>query len=149
VLFVRFNLDLFHGESDWEDSAAGVVALLRASVAINRRYLRAHPECPSPFARDERTGKFLLRYLVAHAREKVETFRTIPEILEAGGSDCDGLLAYIVAWRQERENDLQADVFVQWKRGLLPGTLKYHVLEKNGRGDVGDPCRLLGMGKAA
>jgi len=148
VLFVRFNLDLFHGEADWEDSAAGVVGLLRASVAINRRYLRKHPDCPSPFDKKP-DGSYRFRYLEAHAREKVETFRSIPEIIEAGGSDCDGILAFVVAWRIERESDPTADVFVQWKRGIVPGTLSYHVLETNGRGDVGDPCRTLGMGRRA
>lgn len=146
MLFVRFNLSLFHGESDWEDSGAGVTALLRASVLINRRYLQSHPDCPSPFDKDER-GRYRIKYLVEHARQKVETFRSIPEILEAGGSDCDGLVPFVVAWRIERENDPLADIFIQWKRGLQPGTLKYHVLEKAGDGSVGDPCRTLGMGR--
>jgi hypothetical protein len=143
---VRFNLNLFHGEADWEDSAAGVYDLLCTSVKINRRYLQAHPDCPSPFAKNA-DGSFRFRYLVAHARETIETFRTIDEIIKAGGSDCDGLVPFVVAWRIERENDPGADVFVQWKRGLVPGTLKFHVLEKSGRGDVGDPCRTLGMGR--
>jgi hypothetical protein len=148
LLFVRFNLDHFHGESDWEDSACSVTALLRARVYINRRYIRSHPDCPSPFEKLA-NGKYRFRYLVSHAKEAVETFRSIEEIIAAGGSDCDGLVPYVVAWRIEREGDAGADVFTQWKRGLEPGTLKYHVLEKNGRSEVGDPCRTLGMGKAA
>ena len=147
MLFVRFNLSLFHGEADWDSSAHGVATLLRSSVAINERYIRDNPDCPSPFERDE-YGKLKIRYLVAHAMEKVETFRSIPEIITAGGSDCDGLVPFVVAWRRVRENDPGADIFIQWKRGLQPGTLKYHVLEVDGRGQVADPCRLFGMGKS-
>lgn len=146
TLPVLFNLDLFHGEEDWKDSAGGVCDLLRASVRINRRYIRSHPDCPSPFEKDA-YGNYRFRYLIAHALEKKETFRAIPEIIEAGGSDCDGIVPFVVAWRNERENDLKADIFLQWKRGLQPGTLKYHVLEKRGDGAVGDPCRTLGMGR--
>lgn len=145
ALAVEFSLDLFHGEEDWSDSAAAVCDLLRASVAINQRYLRAHPECESPFAKNA-DGSFKIRYLSAHANGPKEKFRSIPEILDSGGSDCDGLVAFVVAWRRERENDPRADVVLQWKRGLQPGTLRYHVLEKRGRdGAVGDPCRTLGM----
>jgi len=146
ALAVAFNLDLFHGEEDWRDSAAGVCDLLRSSVKINRRYLKSHAECPSPFAKNDQ-GIYLIRYLQAHAEESRETFRWIPEILACGGSDCDGIVPYVVAWRIERENDPRADIFLQWKRGLEPGTLKYHVLEVRGDGSVGDPCRTLGMGR--
>lgn len=146
MLFVKFNLNLFHGEADWDASAHGVSTLLRSSVAINERFLRDNPDALSPFGVDENGRR--LRYLVSHAMEKVETFRTIHEIWKDGGSDCDGLVPYVVAWRRVRENDPGADVFIQWKRGLVPGTLKYHVLEVNGRGDVADPCRFFGMGKS-
>lgn len=145
ALAVEFELDLFHGEEDWSDSAAAVCDLLRASVAINCRYLRAHPDCPSPFAKDA-NGNYVFRYLRAHAEGPKEKFRSIPAIIAAGGSDCDGLVAFVVAWRRERENDPNADVVLQWKRGTQPGTLRYHVLEKRGKdGAIGDPCRTLGM----
>jgi hypothetical protein len=145
TLTVEFDLDLFHGEEDWSDSAAAVKDLLTASVKINQRYLRAHPECPSPFAKDE-NGRYLLRYLNAHANAPREKFRSIPAILAAGGSDCDGIVAFVVAWRREREGDAKADVALQWRRGLQPGTLRFHVLEKRGSdGALGDPCRTLGM----
>lgn len=145
MLFVKFNLSLFHGEADWSASAHGVTALLRASVLINEKYLRDHSDCPSPFDRDE-SGRLKIKYLVEHAMEKVETFRSIPEILNVKGSDCDGIVPFVVAWRRVRENDPGADVYVQWKRGLQPGTLKFHVLEISGRGEVADPCRFFGMG---
>ena len=145
ALEVEFSLDLFHGEEDWSDSASGVADLLRSSVRINQRYLRSHPNAPSPFKKDP-NGRYLLRYLSAHANEPREKFRSIAEIVECGGSDCDGIVPYVVAWRREREGDSTADIFLQWKRGLEPGTLKYHVLETNGRKAVGDPCRTLGMG---
>lgn len=145
-LAVGFNLDLFHGEDDWNESAAGVADLLRASVRINQRYLRRNLKSPSPFSIGS-DGRYLYRYLIEHANETRETFRGIEEIIEAGGSDCDGIVPWVVAWRRERENDPKADIFLQWKRGLVPGTLTYHVLEKNGRDEIGDPCRTLGMGQ--
>lgn len=145
-LAVVCNLDLFHGEEDWSDSAAGVADLLRASVRRNVRYLIANPDSPSPFALLP-DGTFRFRYRQDHAEEKIETFRSISEIIAAGGSDCDGIVPWVVAWRRVRENDPGADIYLQWKRGLEPGTLKYHVLEKNGAGAVGDPCRTLGMGR--
>jgi hypothetical protein len=146
TLAVKIHLDLFHGESDWFESAAAVAGELRESVRRNVRYLRSHPDCPSPFARDAcKWGS--LRYLQEHANEPEETFRSIAEIIEAGGSDCDGLVPYVVAWRIAREKDSGADIFLQWKRGLQPGTLQYHVLEKNSRGEIGDPCRYFGMGR--
>ncbi len=144
ALLVEFELDLFHGEEDWFDSAAAVCDLLRSSVSINERYLRANPDCPSPFSKDSQ-GRYRFRYLRAHAEAPRERFRSIPAIIEAGGSDCDGLLAFIVAWRRVRGGDPKADIVLQWKRGLQPGTLRYHVLEKRGDGAVGDPCRTLGM----
>jgi hypothetical protein len=147
MLFVKFNLSLFHGEADWNASAFGVSALLRASVTINEQYLRDNPDAPSPFERDER-GKLKLRYLVAHAMESVETFRSYPEIIKAGGSDCDGLLPVVIAWQRVREGDNGADIYITWKRGLARGTLKYHVLGINGRGEVADWCRFNGMGRS-
>ncbi len=88
-LAVEFSLDLFHGEEDWADSAAAVCDLLRASVSINQRYLRANLDCPSPFEKGA-DGAYLIRYLSAHANGPKEKFRSIPEILASGGSDCDG-----------------------------------------------------------
>lgn len=139
TLAVEFVLCLFHGEEDWSDSAAAVSDLLRASVKINERYLQSHPKTPSPFEAG-------IRYLHAHANSAQETFRSIPEILRSGGSDCDGLVPYVVAWRRVRGNDPKADIFLQWKRGIEPGTLRYHVLEKRGfDGAIADPCRFFGM----
>lgn len=150
-LAVVVNLDLFHGEADWEESAAGVAGLLRESVRRNVRYLKKNPGCPSPFTKLQ-DGSFLLRYRLDHALEPYETFRSIPEILQPKdggppGSDCDGIVPFVVAWRIVKENDPGASVYIQWKRGAVPGTLTYHVLEKNGRGEIGDPCRTLGMGR--
>jgi hypothetical protein len=150
-LAVVSNLDLFHGEADWEDSAAAVTELLTGSLKRNVRYLRRHPEVPSPWAKRP-DGRYLLTYRADHASEPYETFRSISEIIrppDGGppGSDCDGLSPYAVAWMIVRENDPGARIFIQWKRGMVPGTLTYHILQINGRGEVGDICRTLGMGR--
>ncbi len=146
----HLDLELFQ---EWDDASAAVADLLRAAVRRNRRYMRRHPDCPSPFERDD-AGRYRYRYKHAHANDAGVTcdgnprehIRSVPEILEAEGSDCDGLLCWIVAY-QQTHGDPRCRVFVVWRRGAPPHTavIDYHVQRKNGDGSVADDCVGRGM----
>jgi hypothetical protein len=142
-ILVEFAIVL--AEDEWREDAALITDLLSAAVRRNVRYLRAHPECPSPFAMDDE-GRFLYTYRVEDSKLPKERFSTIEEIIDNGGGDCDKLVPWVVAFRIVRGGDTKARCILIWKRGPASQTIHYHVQEfRSIDGAVGDPCRTLGM----
>lgn len=117
----------------------GLEAALECVVALNRVYLRAHPDTPALY----RAG---VRYLRdadrgSQAVPDTELWLTIPDCIRSGGADCKVLSAWRVA--ELREQGEHARCLLS-NRGYL-----WHVRVTRSDGTIEDPSRLLGMEAAA
>lgn len=118
----------------------GLQAACAVLVALNRLYLRSHPEEPGIYD----SG---VRYLrdVEHANQetpRAELWVTIPDAKRAGGGDCKVLGAWRVAELQEQGEAAHCHV----KR---VSQTKWHIQVRREDGSIEDPSRELGMGEAA
>jgi hypothetical protein len=91
-------------------------------------YLRSHPNTPGIYG----SG-------VRFKRERAETWKRIPDVIAAGGGDCEDLAAWRAA--ELRVQGIPAVVIVE---KIAPG--KFHAIVGTDEG-VEDPSRKLGMGK--
>lgn len=113
---------------------------LEGLTLANQAYLRAHPECPHPYA-------------VAGLRWEMEPigqedWQSIPYILERLRADCEDLACYLVAWKRERERIPAVADFTH--RDLQEPTTGgmvslYHIICRYPDGRIEDPSRKLGM----
>lgn len=103
--------------------------LLRALVALNILYLRAHPRTPLL----KRSG---VRYESQSASH--ERFKTIPQVIAANGGDCDQLVPWRVA--ELRMQGIRANPEVR-----KMGRNLWHVYVRMPNGRVEDISAHLGM----
>ena len=120
--------------------ALGLQASLAVLVALDRLYLRAHPQCPGIYA----SGVRYLRDAEQRNQEtpRAELWLTIPDAVRAGGADCKVLAAWRTAELLEGGESAACDV-----AEVRPG--KWHIRVRRGDGSIEDPSRILGMGEAA
>lgn len=126
-------------ELDGDDAAAfrkALATLLTTLVELNARYLLAHPRTPA-----------LYRSCVRYAPDpiergkRIELWRTVPKVLEAGDGDCEDLASWRVAELLVRKR-LAWPVF-RW--GYKNGDTHYHILVGRPGGHREDPSKILGM----
>lgn len=105
--------------------------LLRAMVAIDCDYLRENPDCPD------------LHYSgVRYARERGETWQSIPEILANGKGDCEDLACWRAAELIVRKG---IEARAQAVRQSVGGRQYHIVVSLPVAGYTEDPSRALGM----
>lgn len=115
--------------------------LLDLMVALNRRWLFEHPECPPLYA----SG-------VRYRHERVDTFEqwlTVPwlwaSVLRGDYlADCKGLCAWRVAELQLAGEKRARCV---WDVQIIGGRVVVHIRARRNDGSKEDPSALLGMGR--
>lgn len=151
---IVFKCGLF-GQHDRRSSEIIILLCLDTLIAINRVWLKDHPETPLLY----HSG---VRYLTDDERDRrrgitegtTEDFCSIPEILSWADKvgDCDDLASWRVAELRERGR-IKCRPYIRWRdRG---GFTLYHVLvqyaDHNGRYHSGcrfeDPSLVLGMAR--
>jgi len=168
---VLFDMNLFDGEDERENSQKRILWLLEALTCCNQLWLKQHPETPliynsgikykvpAQFERDDSPEistirAFLMKNsaprdvmsafkMVDQACGGGEVFREIPRIIENGGGDCDN----VASWRaaELRQHGIQASPYITWRR-RADGGMTYHVVVRWPDGSSEDPSLLLGMG---
>jgi hypothetical protein len=171
---VLFDMNLFDGENDRENSQKRVLCLLEALVWCNRLYLQQHPDTPLLYrsgvtykvpAQFEKEAVPEVAIVRAYLESKNapadvlsafkvladsvgggEHFREIPRIIENGGGDCDNVASWRVA--ELRELGINAKPYITWRTRPDGGTT-YHVIVMWPDGSSEDPSLLLNMGGEA
>ena len=130
---VEFITGAFRWGASQAESHQILLSLLNALIALNRHYLRWHPDTPQ-----------LYRSGVRYRREPkgAEKWTTIPVILRKGHADCEDL----VGWRVSELNHwgIAARPSFTWR--TIGNTRTYHILVFLPSGVTEDPSRILGMG---
>jgi hypothetical protein len=120
--------------------ATGLEAALECLVALDRVYLRTHPQCPGIYD----AGIRYLRDADGASQETPpsELWLTVPDCIASGGADCKVLAAWRVAELRERHGEHARCVLS--RHGRL-----WHVRVARSDGTIEDPSRILGMGGEA
>lgn len=171
---VLFDMKLFDGEDDRENSQKRILWLLEALTRCNQLYLRNNPntpllyksgvtyKLPEQFERNNMPEAVLARNWLSKAnapsnvRDAFENlaeqcgsgehFRDIPRVIENGGGDCDN----VAAWRaaELREKGFDVSPYITWRKRPDGGTTYHVIVRWNNDGSSEDPSLLLGMGGA-
>ena len=138
---ILFEVKLFRGEWDRARSQVALLKLMEALSQLNEGHL-AQMEYPP-----------LYESGVRYQREKDESWRDIPTLLELGEGDCEDLACWRIA--ELRRGGSYAFPYVAFQR--RNGTYRYHALverfekldKRTGKftgQSIEDPSRVLGMG---
>ena len=126
---------LFESEEERVASERVLRLLLDALLEEDERVLRAHPEFPNLYE----SG---VRYQTEPAG--VESFSSIPVVLERLHGDCADLASYRAAELRVRAGIAARTVYKFQRRP--DGSLLYHILVQFPDGRIEDPSANLGMG---
>lgn len=113
---------------------AYLLVLIDALVRLNRLLIRQMPRLPTIYesgVRYKREGR-------DRQGNRIEDWRTVVEILQNGGGDCEDLVGYRVA--ENLEKKIACRPWLR-KRGRM-----WHVLVRYPDGRIEDPSLKLGMG---
>ncbi len=133
---VQFVLDAFGSDAERAASESYLQIMLRALYAIDRVWLRTHPEAPRLYD----SG---VRYRPEPVGQ--ENWQDLATTLRIGYGDCEDLAAARAAELAERDNVDAIPVF-RWRRD---GSLSlYHILVRYPDGQLEDPSERLGMRKS-
>lgn len=114
----------------------GLEAALEALAALDRVYLRSHPDTPELYEAG-------VRYLRDaedrdQGRPRAELWLTVPDVLRVGGADCKCLAAWRVAELRELGEDARHHI-------VRMGPHVWHIQVRRADGTIEDPSRELGM----
>lgn len=115
----------------------GLQAALEALTALDRVYLRSHPDTPPIYD----AGIVYLRDAEDRdqGRPRAELWLTVPDVRRAGGADCKCLVAWRLAELRER-GETAEPLMVRVTENL------WHVQLRREDGRIEDPSTRLGMG---
>jgi len=119
----------FSGGASAEENSFALRALLVALIALDRRYLRNHPNTPPLYA----SGVVYM---------KTPGWLTIEAMYRKGYGDCKSLAAALIAERAEQGIECRP-VFRDIKRG--DGGYEFHILVQCPDGRYEDPSKICGM----
>ena len=120
---------VFFPGSDPAENAEVLKATLEYLIAVNRYFLRHHPETPS-----------LYESGVVYGRTVV--WDSIPAVIERRFGDCKSLTAWLIAERRNR--GLECMPVFRWI-GKPGRGMQFHILVQTPDG-FEDPSKFLGMG---
>lgn len=114
-----------------------LVMQIRTLVALNRLWLRFHPETKTLYE----SGVFYRREMPGR-----EEWFGIPAVIEQGWADCEDLAAWRVAELLEGKSGYDPDAKPWFRVRKIGDSYRGHVIVKRGDGSFEDPSIVLGMG---
>jgi hypothetical protein len=129
--------------------ASAVRCVLYSLVAVNRSFLRMHPDVPMLYdsgVRYQNETPAWMQTFEKQTRQRIERFDDIPTCLARGWGDCDDLAPWRVAELRER---CKEPATLRLTRKKINGRKVFHVQVRRADGHIEDPSLHLGMGRGA
>lgn len=127
-----------------ENLKTALVALVRIDVA----YLLSHPDTPRLYDSGVRYAPDPTEWTGGEdelpERRRVELWRDVPSVIEAGEGDCEDLACWLTAERIVRDRILARPVFL-WAHKGPQRRMTYHIQVTSHERGTEDPSRRLGL----